>query len=246
VTTLVHAAPEAAGVVAAIEAPELARLLGLPRERPLEGEMAARAAGARDWYARHGRPELLARRNAIERIAEETVMLEGGRQLTGAAIARRLAGGHAHAALAVAVTAGPEVDAETERLWASDRPDEAFFLDRVATAVVERLMLRAATWLCREASFAGETALAHLSPGCGAWEFEAQRQLFAWLAGSETPTALPPLEMLESGMLRPKLSLLAVVGLTREGAASTAADSCRSCDLARCAFRRAPFLGAAA
>jgi hypothetical protein len=246
VTGLLQAVPEAAAVVAAIEAPELARLLGMPRDRPLEGEMAARAALAREWYARHGRPALFARRATVAGIGEGSVRLEGGRMLTGAAIARRLATGRAHAALAVAVTAGQEVDAETERLWKEDRPDEAYFLDRLATAVVERLMLRATTWLCREASIAGETALGHLSPGCGAWEFEAQRALFGWLAGDDPNPEIAPLEMLESGMLRPKLSLLAVVGLTREGAVSTAADSCRACDLARCVFRRAPYLGAAA
>ena len=242
-SALVRATPNAAELVAGIEEAELSRLLGMPRGRPLEHDLAERVDGARGWYARYGCPQLLARRAEIDAITDCTVRLANGRTLAGAAIARRLAGGHAHAALAVAVTAGPEVDAETARLWASDRPDEAYFLDRLATAVVERLMLRATTWLCREASIAGETALAHLSPGCGAWELEAQRGLFAWLAGDD-PVA--PLAMLDSGMLRPKLSLLAVIGLTRDRAAPDATGSCRACDLARCAFRRAPYLGVAA
>jgi hypothetical protein len=243
VSALLRATPVATEVVAAIELAELARLLGMPRSRALEGEIAARADGARQWYARHGRPQLLARRAGIAGVGDTEVRLDGGRILGGEAIVRRLSAGRAHAALAVAVTAGPEVDAETERLWANDRPDEAYFLDRLATAVVEILMLRATTWLCREASAASETALAHLSPGCGAWALEAQRELYSWLSAG---AALPPLEMLDSGMLRPKLSLLAVIGLTRLATAPHATGACRACDLARCAYRRAPYLGVAA
>jgi hypothetical protein len=238
--------PDAAAVVEEIVPEELNRLLGMPRARPLEGELLARAAGAKEWYATHGRPRIVARRATIAALEPTRVVLGDGRALDGRALAERLAGGRAHAALAVAVTAGPEIDAETDRLWRSDLPDEAFFLDRVGTAVVERLMLTATLRLCRDAAASGETALPHLSPGCGAWELDAQRRLFAWLAGDERATALPPFEMLESSMLRPKLSLLAVVGLTRDGAAVSAVGACRACDLSPCVFRRAPYARAAA
>ena len=243
---LATVAPDAAAVVAQIAPEELQRLLGMPRARPLEGELLARAEGAKGWYAAHGRPRILARRAAIVGIESTRVRLDDGRDLDGRALAARLADGRAHAALAVAVTAGGEIDAETDRLWRSDLPDEAFFLDRVGTAVVERLMLTATLWLCRDASAAGETALPHLSPGCGAWELDAQRHLFAWLAGDDGAAALPPFDLLESGMLKPKLSLLAVVGLTHDGAAVSAIGVCRACDLVRCAFRRAPYGKAAA
>ena len=58
--------------------------------------------------------------------------------------------------------------------------------------------------------------------------------------------AIGPLTLLDSGMLTPKNSLLAVRGLTRQAVAPTAADACRACDLSPCSFRRAPYRGAAA
>lgn len=243
------ATPDPAAVVAEVAPEELNRLLGLPRARALDGELAERAAAASAWYSTHGSPRIVARRATVRAIEPETVRLEGGGTLSGRALGERLAAGRAHAALAVAITAGPEVDAETDRLWAAERPDEAFFLDRLATAVVERLVVRATTWLCQEASRAGETALPHLSPGCGALELEQQRPLWEWLVGDDGAASVAPFEMLESGMLKPKLSLLAVVGLTRDPVAAAANEprnACRACDLTPCSFRRAPFARAAA
>jgi hypothetical protein len=51
--------------------------------------------------------------------------------------------------------------------------------------------------------------------------------------------------MLDSGMLTPKSSLLAALGVTRRRAAPSPADACRACDLTPCAFRRVPHRGAA-
>ena len=238
---LLVSTPDAAALVADVEPQELKRLLGMPRNRPLDGELAARAEGARSWFAAAARPRILARRAEVAGIEGDRVRLAGTGELAGRALVERLAAGRAHAALAVAITAGAEIDAETDRLWASDRPDEAYFLDRLGTAVVEQLALRATTWLCREASASGETALPHLSPGCGAWELDQQRPLWSWLTAGAAASEIAPFEILDSGMLKPKLSLLAVIGLTRVGAAVTSSSSCRACDLVSCSFRRAPF-----
>jgi hypothetical protein len=48
------------------------------------------------------------------------------------------------------------------------------------------------------------------------------------------------LSMLDSGMLRPKNSVLAAFGLTRGTVPPSPADACRDCDLDPCGFRRAP------
>jgi hypothetical protein len=245
---LLRSAPGADELAAALRPGELERLLGLPRSRPLEGVLAQRAAAARSWYGEHGRPMILARRAEIAAMRAVEVELDGGRIVAGEPLAQRLAEGGAHAALVVAVTAGAEVDRETDRCWAEGRPDEAYFLDRFAAAVVEESMRRAFAWLCRAASPGGETALPHLSPGCGGWGLEAQHTLWNWLAGQGEATALAPFEMLDSGMLRPRLSLLAVIGLARHRSTGDgeAAEACRSCDLSSCAFRRVPFQRAAA
>lgn len=239
--------PDAREVVAAIADEELARLLGLPRHRPFEGAIVERAQGARRWYAAHGRPRIVARRSGIASLESGAVRFDNEIELADPAPAERLRVGRAHAALAVAITAGSEVDVECERLWATDLPDEAFFLDRVATAAVERLVRIAAVELCRRGSLVGETALPHLSPGCGAWPIDGQFALWRWLTNHGTEP-LAPFELLESGMTKPKLSLLALIGLTPDRDAPQVADaraSCRACDLAPCSFRRAPFGSAA-
>ena len=110
-------------------------------------------------------------------------------------------------------------------------------------AVAEQLVFWASVWFCRRAEAGGETVLAHLSPGCGDWDFEDQAKLMRLIAAGSD--AVGPVRMLFSGMLSPKNSLLAVRGLTRRPLAASAADACRCCDLSPCAFRRAAYRGAA-
>jgi hypothetical protein len=244
VSGLLVGTPSGAEIEREVASEEYARLLGLPRHRPLEGEIARRAGAARRWYADHGRPRAAARRFAVAGLDGEAVTLEGAAPLRGRALAERLSRGRAHALFTLAVTAGPEVDEESRRLWQAGCPDEAYFLDRFAAAAVERLVIWAMTWVCRLASAEGETVLPHLSPGCGDWELCEQVRVMALITGGDG-SALAPLTMLSSGMLAPKSSLLAVFGVARDEVTATPADACRSCDLAPCAFRRAPYRGAA-
>jgi hypothetical protein len=113
-----------------------------------------------------------------------------------------------------AITAGSEVEEEVDELWRSDRVDEAYFLDRLAAAVVERI-----------ASELGP----HRSPGYGGFPLEEQQALFAQFA----PLS-PEIEILPSGMLKPKNSLLGIFSL----AGRAARNPCSSCGLPRCSFRR--------
>ena len=53
---------EGAELAASITPRDYNRLLQMPRERVLEDELLARADGARQWYARHGKPFVAARR----------------------------------------------------------------------------------------------------------------------------------------------------------------------------------------
>lgn len=232
---------DAAEIAAAVVPAEYARLLGAPRGRALADEVAAGADAARRWYAQHGHPFVAARRVAVRGVAGDGVSLDDGTVLGGEPLVRRVRAAEAPALAVVAVTAGPEPDAESARLWA-ERPDAAYFLDRFAAAVAEALVPWAAAWFCRRLGSGGETLLPHLSPGCGGWDLAAQPILMGLLA--DTP--LGPLDMLESGMLTPKNSLLAVAPVSRRpGEAASAADACRACGLSPCAFRRVPFQGAA-
>jgi hypothetical protein len=238
---------------------EFKRLIGIPRGRDVPHEVAERASLARRWYVEHGRPFVAARRAGLREIGSDSVVLETGEVIEGAALAERLRSGEAHALVALAVSAGSEVAEEAARLWADDRPDESYFLDRFAAAVVEQLVCRASAILCGEATAAGEGLLPHLSPGCGRWDIAAQHQLMALLLGvspggrrTEAPAldmepssgpTLGPVMLLETGALRPQHSLLAALGVTRRAIVSTPESSCRSCDLARCRYRRAGYAG---
>jgi hypothetical protein len=237
-----------ADLAAAVPEREYLRLLQLPRGRPLEGDLLERALGARGWYSAHGRPFAAARRVGLLDVWPETATLDSGAVLSGKALADRLRAGEAHAVVALAASAGREVAEETKHLWAAERPDEAFFLDRFAVAVTERLVSWAAASLCRESEPEGETLLPHLSPGCGHWDVAEQHRLMALLTGHapdhDAPTAavsLGPMCLLPSGALDPQHSLLAAFGVTKRAFAVTPEGFCRSCDLDPCTFRRAPF-----
>lgn len=243
-SALRRAEPPAQRLAAEVTEEEYLRLLGLPRHRPLEGDLARRAEWSRGWYARHGRPQVAARRLAVVRVDPGRVVVEDDETLRSATLAERLGSAGAGGLVGVAVTAGPETDLEVDRLWRNGRPDEAYFLDRLAAAVAERLVYWAMAWACRHSEIEGETVLPHLSPGCGDWDLGDQRRLMRLITGGDE-AALAPLSMLDSGMLRPRNSVLAAFGVTRGTVAPSPADACRDCDHHPCAFRRAPGKGAA-
>jgi hypothetical protein len=240
--------PKALKLAAEVRERELLRLVGMPRGSTLEGDLRDRAESARAWYAEHGRPWARARRAMIRSCEGGSVRLEDGTELRSAVLDDRLRHGQAHGVFALAATAGREVADEVAHRWATERPDEAYFLDRFAVAVTERLVFWAAGELCRASESSGETLLSHLSPGCGHWDLADQHRVMALLVDGEVPHApsdgervhLGPLDLLPSGALHPQHSLLAVLGVTRRVVATTPEDLCRECDLSPCAFRRAP------
>ena len=245
---------------AAVSDAEFQRLLGVPRGREVATEVARRAGLARRWYEEHGRPFVATRRLAIAAIGRDSVTLASGDVLAGPALADRLREGEAHALVVAAFSAGREVADESARLWADERPDEAYFLDRFAAAVAGQLVWRASAVLCADATAADEGLLAHLSPGCGRWDLSAQHALMALLVGMPATEARPaqvdvagmshqhgdawsvgPIRLLESGALHPQHSLLAALGVTRRAIVVTPESSCRSCDLRHCRYRRAAY-----
>jgi hypothetical protein len=235
--------PEAAELAAAVTERELLRLLGMPRGRGLEGELGVRADTARAWYARHGRPFAATRRVEVRDVSAASVTLADGSELRSAGLAAVLRTTRGRAVLVLAVSAGREVAAEVSRAWAEDRPDEAYFLDRFATAVTEALVLEASGAACRAASGEGETLLPPRSPGCGDFAIGDQHRLMALLGGTPNGerVVLGPIELLPSGALDPPHSLLAALGVTRHALEATTPEAlCRGCELDPCAFRRAP------
>jgi hypothetical protein len=221
-----------------VQAAEYQRLLGYPRGVVLEGRSRELADWAREWYAEHGRPWIYAREAGSAGTDGALVSLEGLRFHSGA-LRRRFEQASVDGAVLAAVSAGPEVEREAQKLWQEEKPDEYYFLEVLGSAVVERLTAMAGARLCAWAEGREMAVLPHDSPGYPGWDIAEQGRLLELLKGAGN---LPgKLEALGSGALRPKKSLLAVFGLTRhtEGVRRlTELVACESCSLARCQYRR--------
>jgi hypothetical protein len=219
---------------------EFQRLLGYPRDYVLEGRALDLADEARAWYARHGTPWIYAREAASIAVEGATIRIEG-EAFHSTRLARTLSNAEAEGAVLVAVGAGPEVEEQTQKLWNEEKPDEYFFLEMFSSAVVEHLTTLAGARLCGWADSVGRAVLPHYSPGYPEWDIAEQPRLFELFR----PGLAVPLEVLDSGMLRPKKSLLAVFGVTRHTERVqrlTELLPCQSCTFHPCQFRRTPVI----
>ena len=217
---------------------EYQRLLGYPKGYVMEGRAAELAASSRAWYAEHGRPWIYARQAVRLDYGPGKVCIDGI-AFHSTRLAETLEQAEATSAILVAVSAGPELEAEADRLWRAEKPDEYFFLESYGSAVVEHLTTVAGARLCAWADPQQLAVLPHYSPGYPEWDISEQAALFSLLKGMPGH-----IEVLESGALRPKKSLLAVFGVTPHlDHARQLANlvPCESCSFAPCQYRRAPY-----
>jgi hypothetical protein len=227
-------------------AAEYQRLLGYPPGHVLDGRSRELADWARAWYAEHGRPWVYARE--VEDVGTDggSVGIEGV-TFHSDPLRQRLQQASAGSAVLAAVSAGPEIEREAQKRWREEKPDEYYFLEVLGSAVVERLASMTGGRLCAWAEGRGMAVLPHYSPGYPEWDIAEQSWLLELLKGAGN---LPGnLEVLESGALRPKKSLLAVFGLTRHTGGVrrlTELVACESCSLAACQYRRKPLAAPAA
>lgn len=236
-----------------VQPQEYARLLGYPRGWVLEGRARELADLARDWYAKHGRPWFYARQaESVEFDADttqsdsslaDTIRIDGvvfnSKRLHDA-----LAQAGAHSAILVAVGAGPEAEEEARRCWKEDKPDEYFFLEVFASAVVEQLTTFAGARLCDWAEQRGMAVLPHSSPGYPDWDVAEQPRLLELIKQTRSEQFPSRLDVFDSGMLRPKKAQLAVFGLTRHTERLlrlTSLVPCESCSFGPCQYRRAAY-----
>src|SRR4029434_3692641 len=81
-------------------------------------------------------------------------------------------------------------------------------------------------------------------PGYPEWDISQQGKLLALMKSNAKQTLPGELDVLESGMLRPKKSLLALFGLTKQVdrvRKLTELVPCENCSFSPCQFRRAPY-----
>jgi hypothetical protein len=219
---------------------EYTRLLGFPRGHVLEGRVLELSSWARDWYAVNGRPWVYARASRDFALEGDCVRVDDVR-FTSPRWRGMLDRAGAHGVMLVAVSAGPEIEQQAHRAWLQEKPDEYFFLEMYGSAVVEHLTTMTGARLCAWADGESIAVLPHYSPGYPDWEISEQQALHALIGADALPGAL---DVFESGMLRPKKSLLAVFGITRHvDRVQRLSDlvPCENCSYAGCQFRRVPY-----
>lgn len=229
-----------------VQPAEYKRLLGYPRDRILDGRARELADFARSWYAQHGRPWVYARAAEHLDITNGSILIDG-HPFSSPRLLKTLRDAQADSVILVAVSAGPEIEFHAQRLWKEEKPDEYFFLEIFGSAVVEHLTTITGARLCNWAETHGLAVLPHYSPGYPEWDISQQPHLLRLLASSgKLPGAV---EVLDSGMLRPKKSLLAVFGLTKQTAHTrrlTDLTPCENCSFSPCQYRRTPYRRSAA
>jgi hypothetical protein len=228
----------------AVEVPEVEyqRLLGYPRHRPIQGRSRELADGAREWFSKNGRPWICVREISDVGIHREKISI-GETIFSSQRLHEIFVESDVHTAVLVAVSAGRECEEQARRLWEEDKPDEYFFLEVLGSAAVEQLIVLANAHICGWADENKMAALPYFSPGYSGWDIADQIPL--WNLFRECFRSFPgPLEVMESGMLRPKKSQLTVVGLTRDlekARRFSRLIPCESCSLPNCRYRRAPY-----
>jgi hypothetical protein len=225
---------------------EYHRLLGFPPGHVVEGRAQELARAARAWYAEHGRPWTCIRAGAAVDAGDSQVSI-GGTAFGSRHLREQIIEAGAHEAAIAAVSAGPECEEEARRLWEEGKPDEYFFMEMFGSAVVEHLVTAAGARMCAWAESQGMAVLPHYSPGYSGWDISDQPRLWNLLqagGGAELPGRL---EVLETGMLKPKKSLLAVFAVTRHVermARFARLVPCESCSFSPCQYRRAAYRNA--
>ncbi len=222
---------------------EYARLLGYPPHHVSEGRALELAHWARQWYSENGRPWIYARQSESLELAGEHVKIDGA-GFSSKPLHDRFEAARAHTSVVVAVSAGPECEAKAGELWQEGKPDEYFFMEMYGAAVVEHLITTAGGRICDWAEKNGMAALPHFSPGYSGWDVSDQVGLWQLIRGGADANFATNLEVMDTGMLRPKKSLLAVIGITRHldrVLGSRNMVPCENCSLARCQYRRKPY-----
>jgi len=226
-----------------VAAAEYQRLLGYPRNHQLDGRASELAEAARKWFSAHGRPWIYAREIAPFELRPGKVCV-AGTEFSSKRLHGLLAEARAHSTVLVAVSAGQECEEHARQLWEEGKPDEFYFLKVFGSAVVEHLVTVASGRICGWADENQMAVLPHFSPGYSGWDIADQPRLLDLFPKHCTSVFPGELEVLESGMLRPEKSLLAVFGLTRDLDKARHVSRlipCERCSLPHCQYRRAVY-----
>ena len=226
----------------AVSEAEYRRLLGYPKNHQPGDRALELGARSRSFYAVHGRPWVYVREVDLVLGADRLVI--AGVEFKSSRLHRHLLDAGAKRIVLLAVSAGASCEERAHELWQEAKPDEYFFLEIFGSAVVEHLVYTSSGRICDLAERDGLVAVPHYSPGYTGWDVADQVKLFDLIKDGRTQPLPEAFEVLSSGMLRPKKSLIAVVGLAQRpvnGAGPGHFVPCHACALAPCQYRRGPY-----
>jgi hypothetical protein len=225
-----------------VQEAEYQRLLGYPKRHVMAGRARELADAARSWFSENGRPWFYMRQEDAVEWTNEKLRI-GGTEFSSKRLHDQFAAAQVETAVLVAVSAGKECEETARQLWQEGKPDEYFFMEILGSAVAEHLVAVASGRICGWADSRGAAVLPHHSPGYSGWDISDQVKLWNLIQQNQADRLEDRLEVLASGMLRPKKSLLAVFGVTRELEKARRFANlipCETCSLANCRYRRAP------
>jgi hypothetical protein len=226
-----------------VQESEYTRLLGFPVHHVLEGRSRELADMTRQWYEQHGKPWIYARQIEGLELAGERLHVNGT-VFSSQQLHDNFNTAQVHSAMLAVVSAGRECEERARELWQEGKPDEYFFMEMYGSAVVEHLVTVASGRICGWADQQGMVALPHYSPGYSGWDVADQPKLWELIRQTKGRDFPGDLDVMDTGMLRPKKSLLAVFGVTRhldKVRAFARLVPCENCSLPGCQYRRAPY-----
>jgi hypothetical protein len=226
-----------------VQEAEYRRLLGYPKKHALEGRARELADAARTWFSINGRPWIHARETDTLEFKDGKVRI-GCHEFFSRRLHDSFAEAEAHGAIVVAVSAGKECEETARQLWQESKPDEYFFLEIFGSAVVEHLVALASGRICGWADRQQMAVLPHFSPGYSGWDVAEQVKLWNLISHDNRHAFPGELSVFDTGMLRPKKSLLAVFGVTRDVEKARRFSRlipCENCSLPDCQYRRAAY-----
>jgi len=222
---------------------EYRRLLGYPVEHKLTDRAAELARLTREWFTTHARPWVYLREASLD-LSNDQLLIDGVAFNSPRLHAQLLQAGAQRVILA-AVSAGHQIVDRSAQLWGEEKPDEYFFAEVYGSAVVENLVAGLSGRICDLAEPSGLMAIPHYSPGYAGWDVAEQNRLFELIAKNLSTGFPEPVEVLSSGMIKPKKSLLGIFGLIprTEAALNTPGlIPCERCSYEPCQYRRAPYI----
>src|SRR3972149_1694524 len=222
---------------------EYKRLLGYPSDFELEGRSRELADWARQWYSKNGKPWIYAVQTDKIGTSNENLTICNV-ELTSKILRNQFAEAGTHSAMLALVSAGKECEEKAHQLWLEGKPDEYFFLEVYGSAIVEHLITTTGFRFCDWAEKNDMTVLPHYSPGYPGWKVEDQEKIFQLIIQNKTRDLPGEIHLFETGMLKPKKSMLALFGITKQlNKVRNIREliPCESCSLSSCQYRRIPY-----